>query len=411
MALQRRDRLTVCTGTVVTRLELDGRKGLVTGAHIRSAKATDNSSSGDVFVKARREVIICSGAICTPQLLMLSGIGPRDSAQHLKTPLVKELPAVGAKLSDHFSFPIMMELPRKDTLHILEGIWALWHMLLWLLFGLGLMSTGSTLHSIFARTAAINEKTMQVEPEDDDGNDTLDASKPHNIPNLEIMVIPVSCFQRPVPGYTLLTLYTTLIQPSGHGQVELASSDPLAHPRVTLPMFRDSQDFVTARRGARFAMRMAEEFNKSGYPYPAPLVFAPGNNIDLLTKWEESGEAGMDSPPGSGTQKSLEEKATEGVQTKKGKTWRDVTDDEIDDYVARVSHTSLHYAGTCGMSNDEKTGVVDQQLRVHGFKNLRVADASIFPRTPSAHPMAAIMMISQRCAEFIQNDWAKRKTD
>lgn len=419
VALQRRDRLTICAGTVASRLDLDGDKELVTGVYIRSSKAADKNTDMDFFVKARREVIVCSGAICTPQLLMLSGIGPKDSGKHLNIPLVKELPAVGKKLYDHYSFPVMLEMPRNETLHVLQSIWALWYLLLWILFGTGVLGAGSTRSSIFVRTGAIDEKTMQVKAEDDDDNDTMDASEPRNIPDLEIMITPISSFQRPVPGHSLFTLYPTLTQPHGQGHIKLACLDPLAHPRVTLPMHRDERDVVSTRLAMRFTMRIAEEFQNSGYPHDTPLIFAPGNNLGFLSEYEKGDEefdANPAAPEVHGADKSdaAEKTPVTAVNTvgkEDGKTWRNVTDEEIDDYTARVSHTSLHYAGTCAMSNDYRAGVVDQQLRVHGFRNLRIADASVFPKAPSAHPMAAIMMISERCAEFIKQEWAKRKTE
>lgn len=166
-------------------------------------------------------------------------------------------------------------------------------------------------------------------------------------------------------------------------------------------MFTDKRDLATARLAVRFTMRVAAEFQKSGYPYPAPFAFAPGNRPDLLEEWEKTGDewsAPKPTPAGVSAKPASKE-------SKEGKTWENVTDDEIDDYVKRVTHTSLHPVCTCPMSNDEKTGVVDQKLRVHGFKNLRIADASVFPRVPTCHTMIPIMMIAERCATFIKEDW------
>ena len=439
VALRRRDRLTVCTGAIASRLEIDAETGVVSGAHIRrSWKEGGGAEDREFFVKANREVIICSGAVCTPQLLLLSGIGPRAGSspgssngapENLGISLVKELPAVGATFADHYSFPVMLEVPRRETFSILQSAWALWYLLLWLLFGTGLMAHSSTLLTIFARTSAINRETMEIsERDDEDGAvDTLDASQPRNVPDLEIMLMPVNSLQHDVPGRSLLSLFPTIVQPRATGRVELASRDPLAHPRVTHPALLDGADLAVARRAVRFSMRLAEEFQNSGYPYPAPLAFAPGNRPELLAEWERSAveanpnfaaiphqKAGIE-----GVEKvdvEVEVKSKNGVEEKEGKTWKNVTDAEIDDYVRRVAHSSLHYASSCPMSRDAATGVVDEQLRVHGFRNLRIADASVFPLTPSGHTMAPTMMVAARCADFVKDAWkeeagsAQRKT-
>lgn len=88
-----------------------------------------------------------------------------------------------------------------------------------------------------------------------------------------------------------------------------------------------------------------------------------------------------------------------------------VTDEEIHSYVRSVVITGLHTCCSCRMSADPATGVVDQRLRVHGVRNLRIADTSVFPRIPSTHTMLPVMMVGERCADFIKEEWvAKSKT-
>lgn len=87
------------------------------------------------------------------------------------------------------------------------------------------------------------------------------------------------------------------------------------------------------------------------------------------------------------------------------KTWRNVTDDEVDDYMRRVGHTALHFSSTCRMGTNEKTAVVGQRLLVFGFKNLRIADASVFPQSISAHTMAPVLMVAERCADLLERRW------
>lgn len=89
LALNRQKHLTVCTGVVVSRLEVDEHAGLVRGVHLQSLSKDTEST---VYVRARREVIVCSGTICTPQVLLLSGIGPRSQLDSLKIPVKKDLP-------------------------------------------------------------------------------------------------------------------------------------------------------------------------------------------------------------------------------------------------------------------------------------------------------------------------------
>ncbi|KAI1385539.1 putative GMC oxidoreductase [Hypoxylon trugodes] len=398
VALQRRGRLTVCTGTVASHLELNAQTGVVSGVHIRSSEKQGKDQGREYFVKAKREVILCSGALCRPQLLMLSGIEPKGTAENLGIPLVKELPAVGATLSDHYSFPVQLEVPKEETLHILESVWAIWYFLLWISFGKGLMAYTCCLGTIFLQTRAIDRKTMQIQARDENGADNQDASQSRNVPDIEIMILPSHCLEPAVPGHTFFTLYPTVVQPYGTGHIELVGKDPLTHPRVTHPLFSDERDVAVAR------------IANSGYPYPAPIGFAPGNNPDLLNEWEELYKASKtipDAEPRKGAEKIVKLSGNGG----RNKTWKNVTDDEIDDYTRRISQTSLHYSRTCPMSKDEKTGVVDQQLRVHGFKNLRIADASVFPRITSGHTMAPTIMVAERCADFVKGFWGRQKSE
>lgn len=406
VALQRRRRLTICTGAVVSRLELDGQQGRVQGVHFRPLQGPTKSSSGQYFAKAKREVIVCSGAIGTPQILMLSGIGPTELQSKLEIPLVKELPMVGATLSDHFAIPIMLEAPKKETLRFLQSLWGLWHILLWLVLRRGFMRTSSVVNAIFLQTEAIDVETMGIRTQKDKTtkdagpsrtlpvpNESSDEAT-HDVPDVEIMIIPLNTLERDVPGHSLLSLYPTVVQPRGLGRVELKDRDPLSQPLITHPMFLESHDFVVARRAVRFTMRLAEEFQHSAYPFPTPFAFAPGNRPDLLQEWEKSGE-----------QVQMPRTATIPPESTEGKTWRNVTDDEIDDYMKRVAHTAFHFSCTCPMSSSAESGVVDQQLRVHGFENLRLADASVFPKVPSGHTMAPVMMVAERCADFVRDAW------
>ncbi|KAI2617082.1 hypothetical protein GGR54DRAFT_210961 [Hypoxylon sp. NC1633] len=415
LALQRRKRLTICTGALVSSLDLDGPQGIVKGVHVRRSQNNPGDSSGNYFVAARREVIICSGAISTPQILGLSGIGPKTLSQGLGIPIVKELPAVGSKLADHWAIPLMLEVPKTETIRLLESIWGLWHFLLWLVVGKGLMSTTSVLSAIFLQTESIDEKTMQIKAGGAEPG-VKGAPKRKGIPDVEVMIIPLNSLERDVPNRSLFSLYPTLVQPHSFGRVEIVDKDPSSNPRITHPMFLDERDMQVARRAVRFTMRLAEEFQNSGYPFPAPFAFAPGNRPDLLSEWESS-DPNKSSDMAQQATVASDSVATSAKNSNKvgaetppadGKTWRTVTDDEIDDYMKRVAHTAFHFSCTCPMSDSEETGVVDDRLRVFGFRNLRIADASVFPVIPSGHTMAPVMMVAERCADFVKGTWKEK---
>lgn len=76
VALERKGRLSVCTGVIASKLDIDGKSGVVKGVYFRPTVKKKRGSQQDFYVRARREVIICSGALCTPQLLMLRYVTP-----------------------------------------------------------------------------------------------------------------------------------------------------------------------------------------------------------------------------------------------------------------------------------------------------------------------------------------------
>ncbi|KAB5518843.1 hypothetical protein GE09DRAFT_504995 [Coniochaeta sp. 2T2.1] len=430
IANERKDRLSVCTGVIASRLEIDQSGKVVAGVHIRSARSS-GPPDREYFVKARREVIICSGAVCTPQLLMLSGIGPKDQLKSKGIPLVHELPAVGRDLTDHYAVPIMQELPRKDTLHSIETAWGILYCLfLYFVLGKGPLATSSTPASIFFRTTALDDQSMTVQQQsvaNGGGSSTMDSREPRNVPDVEIMLIPCRTIPSTLPGQTCSSLLVTLLEPFSRGSIELKSADPREHPRINYQVFSDERDRIAARKAVRFAMHLAEEFVKSAYPHPAPLNFAPGMDLKYLDSLLPKFDSGLEAQDEATTVVDLkapeeatvlvpfwkvsrkDEAAVKANEARLAKAnWRTMPDGEIDVYLTRVCTSSLHLASSCRMSLTPEDGVVDQRLKVHGLANLRIADASVFPKIPSGHIMAPTFMVAERCADFLKTEWAER---
>ncbi|KAK8069896.1 hypothetical protein PG994_006512 [Apiospora phragmitis] len=376
LVLERRNRLTVCTGVVASKLEVDASQHCVRGVHVRSV----GSNGGDsTFIKAEREVIVCSGAICSPQLLMLSGIGSAEQLEPLGIPVHKDLPGVGSHLSDHHGLPIMMKVPLAQTLHRLQSniLFAIWQVILWIWNKTGILKSGTTATTIYVNTSHIDPQTSTIRAEPDFGHDTTNAALPENVPDVEIMVIPAGTVLGRFQGIPLCSFYTCLVQPQTTGRLELASgTDPEQSPRIHYRALSDGHDCAVARKALRFALHLAEQFaHKSGYRHAAELFFAPG---------VQAGRRDISK-------------------------WRDLDDDALDTFARGAVQSVLHLGCTCRMAPEGDGGVVDDRLRVHGFRGLRVADASVFPRIPTAHTMAATYMVAERCAEFVKTDW-KHKT-
>ncbi|KAI1807091.1 hypothetical protein F4811DRAFT_508233 [Daldinia bambusicola] len=142
--------------------------------------------------------------------------------------------------------------------------------------------------TIYVRTGAIDKDTFQVINYDEEGHANLDASLSRNAPGIEVVVMPNSAVERAVKGHTLMSLYPTLVQPHGSGIVELASTEPLAQPRITYTMFTREHDIASDRLAVRVTMRLADELQRSGYPHPAKLAFAPGQDPSMLEEWEKA---------------------------------------------------------------------------------------------------------------------------
>ena len=435
IALARKSHLTICTNTVATKLQLnngedpaknDADDVRVTGVYVAPAPAPGQTTSDPVLVKARREVIVCGGVFRTPQLLMLSGIGPREHlVEEHGIPCIRDLPAVGQNLADHFAVPIMIELPTHDTMHKLAAFpirVGLASFLQYLVFGSGMMATTAVSRAAFVRTSAMDESTYCI----DDSDSANDASQPHNVSDVEVIMVPVNAVNPEATGFPVhgatkgrafMTLYTNMMQMRTTGRVELRSAtDTQAHTRIFYPELSNedekaAEDWKDIRRAIRFSMRLAEEFvERSGYPHkPAELVFAPGMDMNILTDITMNGP-GRKSPKNAMAPALAPAPAQTDVTPIKlpplTKTWKTVTDDEIDAYVRETALTTYHYCGTCRISKTAADGVVDTRLRVHGIKNLRVADATVFPKIPNVHTMAPAMMVAERCADFIREDWA-----
>lgn len=367
LAVRRQATLHICTDVVVSHLDLNPSQGVVRGVFVQKA-GQEQKRLDPTFIKAKREVILAGGAICTPQILQLSGLGPRSLLESFGITVVRDLPGVGTHLGDHNLFPVFVEVPAQDSLQQLvdSPLQMLKHFLLFATAGQGWLK--STLdRAIFFNTTHIDRETCTLRATDA----TLDARNSENFPDIELMIVPVGTLPELYPGKSLFTIQVSLNQPKSMGIVKIKSSDPKDSPNIQLNILSDARDREVARKALRFSLHLAEQFvQHSGYPYKARLFGGPG---------------------GSDSKKS---------------DWRSISDDELDKYMRKYIMSVYHLTSSCRMASEEEEGVVDNRLRVHGFKNLRIADASVLPSVAPAHPMAPTYMVAERCADFLKEDWS-----
>ncbi len=324
-----------------------GRKNLCVDvrAHATRVMMTGTRAAGVEYVKdglvieamARREVILASGTFNTPQLLMLSGIGP---AEHLKqkgvAPLV-DLP-VGRNLQDHLAVLIMFTRPRntskfRDDMRFDRMAWNM----------LQAYFTGTGPGTVVPGGLHAFIKT----------------NKEFAVPDIEFMFrgLPTNAHMW-FPGVKApyedgYGIRPALLHPDSRGKVLLKSADPMDAPGINYDFFTAPGDLPKLREGFKLAREVAAA---------KPLE------------------------PFRGVEKTPGEKAR--------------TDAEIDAWIRKTVITAHHPAGTCQMGVTPEC-VVDPQLRVRGVEGLRVVDASAMPDMVGAHINACVLMMAEKASDMI----------
>ena len=292
-----------------------------------------------VGVDASREIVLCGGAINSPQLLMLSGIGPGPALAHFGIEVERDLPGVGANLMDHLCFYMIWECTRPVSVQPYLRPPMRWVAgLQWLLFktGVAARTQGEAVGFMRSR-AGVEHPDIQV--------DFLPAAYLPSYLLERFSITPVA------HGFSS---HLGQLRPLSRGRVELRSADPNDAPKIFFNYLSREED----REVVRAALRLNREVHRQ----PA---FDPYRGRELL--------------PG-------EEVAS---------------DDEIDAFISETAMTNFHVSGTCRMGVDEMA-VVDPEGRVHGIEGLRVADASIMPRIPSGNTNAPTIMIGEKVADHIK---------
>lgn len=328
---RRRQNLRVETRAHATRLLFDGTK--VTGVEY-----VQGGETHQVF--ARREVILSAGAVNTPQLLQLSGIGPRQLLKDRGINVVLDQPNVGQHMQDHICTDHVFKanVPTLNN-QLRPLIGKAIHGLNYVLRRRGPLSLGVNQAGGFAK------------------------SRPGLAhPDLQLYFSPVSYTKVP-PGkrplmspdpFPGIMMGAQPCRPTSRGHIAIRSRDPLEAPAIHpnyLATNRDVQEIITA---AHFVRKL------SAAPAMASIIEA-------------------ELKPGADIQ----------------------TDDALLADIRKRAGTVFHPVGTCQMGPDPADSVVDPRLRAHGLQNLRIVDASIFPNITSGNTNAPVIMVAEKAADII----------
>ncbi|KAI9365995.1 hypothetical protein DFJ73DRAFT_806609 [Zopfochytrium polystomum] len=400
-----RKNLTVLTQHQVTKLEI-GNGGKPVGGllHVSGVQVQKAEGAPSTIIRAKREVILCSGAIGSPHLLMLSGIGPKDHLTAHGIPTVADLPGVGANLQDH----VTSALPFRDITK--TSARAVPSQIIPAVAEFALFRTGLLTNCGIEAMAFFNTPSKRANNNTRAGPDMQLHLLPANLnPDATKKLLFHTAKLAPIdsrhpeafsaadaarpPDYDTyrVSVLATLIHPFSRGSVCLASKNPFTHPVIDPRYFEDQRDLETIVDGYMASREIVDAMRRIDKRVGEELVM-DGVVAELwrIKKGLAAGSAAAAKGPTAA-------EAAEIVASR----------DYVREVTRRTVSTLYHPVGTCKMGNpaDPSTVVSSDDLKVKGFANLRVADASIMPVVPSGNTNAPTIMVGEAVSEMIKNRW------
>lgn len=348
-ALASRSNLDLLVNTQVTKIfqtGVHGKRPIFRGVQFAA------SASGPFFaLNATREVILSAGAVATPQLLQLSGIGDPAALQKVGIKPIVNLPDVGKNLQDHTVLPNVWAINANFTpddfgrnVTALVEVTQQWEQ----------TRTGQ-----FATPPAAQIGWFRLPDNSSIFETEADPSAGPTSPHYEFIFAEVfNSFVEPTPstGHFMI-IATNLFSPSSRGSVTLSSSNAFDFPIVDPAFLNTDFDIFAITEAVKAAQRFMAASPWNGF------VLGQFGNFANVT-----------------------------------------TDEQIAAYARNNAASVFHPAGTAFMSAaNAKNGVVNPDLIVKNTVGLRVVDASVFPFIPSMHPQGSVYIIAERAANIIQN--------
>jgi choline dehydrogenase len=329
-----RANLRIETGALATRILFEGMKAVGVSYEKQGRK---------LEARAGREVVLCGGAINTPQLLQLSGVGPPALLRGLGLPVLLASEAVGRHLQDHLCYDHVYRSRRPSLNQV---------------FGPFLSKMGVGIRYMLTRSGPLSLSVNQ-------GGGFVRTHRDSVAPDMQLYFSPLT-YERAVPGVRALTrpdlfagfsMSVSPCRPTSRGSIEIRSPDAREAPAIAPLYLSTEEDVADMLAGAKLLRRLA----------------------------------------GTPTLEGLIEK-----ELKPGVACR--SDQELTQDIRDRSYSVFHPCGSCRMGPDPGAAVVDARLRVHGLRSLRIVDASIFPTVTSGNTNAPAMMVGEKGAALILAD-------
>lgn len=333
-AVKQRPNLRIETEALAGKLVLEGRRAV--GITYRQDRVLKTA-------RCRAEVLLSAGSIQSPQLLQLSGIGPRALLDRLGVPVVHELPGVGENLQDHLQIRLGYECTKPITTNDQLNSWfgQMGMGLEWLLRRTGPLAVGINQGGCFMRALK------------DDAGRPVAAT-----PDIQFHVATLSADMAggKVHPYSGFTMSVCQLRPESRGHIRIRSLDAADPPEMQPNYLATELDRATTVAGVKAARAIAES------PAMRPYV---------------------------------KREVKPGPQA--------ASDAELLEFCRNNGATIFHPTGTCRMGGDT-LAVVDARLRVHGVAGLRVIDCSAMPTLVSGNTNAPAVMMAEKAVDLIRED-------
>lgn len=356
--IKSRKNFHIIKNTLVTKILIDPWKKQAYGVEIEK-------NNKRYHIKASREVILSAGSINSPQLLMLSGIGPKEHLTQKNITTLVNL-RVGYNLQDHWALGGLTFLINSTDSLRFENVATMDNIIQYFTHHTGPLSapTGTEAIAFF---------------------DTKDEKNEDGHPDLELLfvggsIVSQSAYKyvfsiedeiydtvyRPISDKHTWMVFPMLLLPRSRGRIILRSKNPHDKPRIYANYFTDGgHDERVILYGIRKAIQLSntKAFQKYGSKlHDIPIPQCAHYKFDSDSYWICA--------------------------------------------MKTITNTIYHHCCTAKMGPiSDPEAVVDSRLRVHGVKGLRVVDASIMPQVPAAHTNAPTMMIAEKAADMIKEDW------